>query len=49
MGATIGYKHIINLFRSTPDKDIIKAWENANKNQKRKEKIKRMNKRQAKK
>ena len=25
------FKHIINLFRSTPDKDIIKAWENANK------------------
>lgn len=50
MEATIGYKHIINLFRSTPDKDIIKAWDNANKKkQKRKEKIKRMNKRQAKK
>ena len=36
MGATIGYKHIINLFRSTPDKDIIKAWENANKKSKKK-------------
>ena len=36
MGATIGYKHIINLFRSTPDEDIIKAWENADKKSKKK-------------
>lgn len=29
--------HLIDLFRSTPDDDIIRAWEEADKNQKNKE------------
>ena len=34
----IGTKNILNFFRSTPDKDIIKAWEKANEKSKNKEK-----------
>ena len=31
-----GFKHIINLFRSMSDEDIIKACENADKKSKKK-------------